>query len=80
MSHRVIVYSKPGCHLCEDALRLLQELRGAYDLAIEEIDITTDRTLFKKYFEKIPVLFIDGRTTLAAPIRIEDVRAALKNK
>jgi glutaredoxin len=79
MPRRVIVYSKPGCHLCEDALRLLQGLRAEFDLAIEEIDITTDRALFKNYFEKIPVLVIDDQVTLAAPIRMENVRAALKS-
>ena len=79
MSRRVIVYSKPGCHLCEDAMRLLRDARAEFDLAIEEIDITTDRALFKNYFEKIPVLVIDDQVTLAAPIRMEDVRAALKS-
>ena len=82
MARRVIVYSKPGCHLCEDALRLLQGLRDEFDLAIEEIDITTDRALLKNYFDKIPVLWIDdqARERLAAPIRLEDVRAALLEK
>ena len=73
MSRRVIVYSKPGCHLCEDALRMLQGLRGEFNLVIAEIDITTDRALFKNYFEKIPVLLIDDRVTLSAPITKQDV-------
>ena len=73
MSHRVVVYSKPGCHLCEDALRMLQGLRGEFNLVIAEIDITTDRALFKNYFEKIPVLLIDDRVTLSAPITKQDV-------
>jgi glutaredoxin len=77
MTHVVILYTKPGCHLCEDALQWLNDLRNEYELTIEEIDITTDFALFTKYFEKIPVLLIDHRFTLAAPIRREDVRAAL---
>jgi len=77
MSHRVIVYSKPGCHLCEDAMQLLRDLRAEFDLVIEEIDITTDRTLFKDYFDKIPVLVIDDRTTLAAPITKQDILSVL---
>ena len=79
MSRRVVVYSKPGCHLCEDALRLLQELRDEFDLAIEEIDITSDRELFKNYFEKIPVLVIDNRATLCAPISKQDIQSALSS-
>ncbi len=79
MSRRVVVYSKPGCHLCEDALRWLQDLHSEFDLAIEEIDITTDRTLFKNYFDKIPVLVIDDRATLAAPITKQDILSVLSS-
>ncbi len=78
MQHQVILYSKPGCHLCEDAKRLLQSLQREFDFVIQEINIETDPTLFKNYFDKIPVLSIDNEKTLAAPIQIEDVRAALK--
>jgi glutaredoxin len=80
MSCRLVVYSKPGCHLCEDTLRLLQVLHHEFDLTIEEIDITTDRELFKNYFEKIPVLVIDGHDTFAAPIPLDEVRATLLKK
>ena len=79
MPRRVIVYSKPGCHLCEDALQLLRNLRTEFDLVIEEIDITTDRALFKNYFDKIPVLIIDERTTLAAPITKQDILKVLSS-
>ena len=80
MSQRVVVYSKPGCHLCEEAVRLLQGLQHEFNLTIDEIDITHDRALFKQYFEKIPVILVDDRVTLAAPIRLDDLRAALKIK
>lgn len=75
----IIFYTKPGCHLCEDAAALLKSLRGEFEFTVEEIDITTDREIFKQYFEKIPVFVVDGRTTIAAPIRAEEVRAALKS-
>ncbi len=78
MSHHVVFYTKPGCHLCEDALQLLHDLQNQVDLAIEEIDTTQNHALFKKYFDQIPVLVIDDRATLAAPIRMEQVRAALE--
>ena len=77
MSHHIVVYTKPGCHLCDDALRLVNDLRGEFDLTIEEIDIAVDAALFKRYFDKIPVLLIDHRVTLAAPILSEAIRAAL---
>ena len=80
MSHHIVFYTKPGCHLCEDALQRLNDLRGEFDLTIEEIDITTDDALFKNYFDKIPVLLINHRVTLAAPINQQDVRAALSSQ
>jgi hypothetical protein len=79
MSHHIVFYSKPGCHLCEDALQRLNGLCGEFDLTIEEIDITADDALFRNYFDKIPVLLIDNRVTLAAPINQQDVRAALSS-
>jgi glutaredoxin len=79
MSHRIILYGKPGCHLCEIAHQLLLGLKREFDLTIEEIDITRDPALLERYRETIPVLLIDNRTTLAAPIRTAEVRAALKN-
>ena len=78
MTHHVVLYTKPGCHLCTDALALLRELRGEFRLTLDEVDITADGALFKKYFDQIPVLVIDQRTTLTAPIRTQDVRAALR--
>lgn len=78
MSHHIILYSKPDCHLCEIAYRLLLGLRGEFDLTIEEIDLSRDPTLLQRYHEKIPVAVIDGHITLTAPIRAADVRAALK--
>ena len=76
-SHQVALYAKPGCHLCEDALALLTELSSEFQITVQEIDIERDPGLFKKYFDQIPVLLIDQRTTLAAPIRKQDIRAAL---
>ena len=58
---RLTLYSKPGCHLCEELRALLDELQPELRCAIEEIDITTDRSLFERYRYEIPVLWKDGR-------------------
>ena len=77
MKHRVILYGKPGCHLCAIAHQLLLGLAREFDLTIEEVDITRDDALLTRYGETIPVVVIDDRKTLAAPIRTADLRAAL---
>lgn len=79
MIHHVVLYGKPGCHLCDITHQLLLGLRRDFNMTIEEIDITRDAGLLARYRETIPVLVIDDRTTLAAPIRIAEVRAALLN-
>lgn len=76
-AHRVVVYGKPGCHLCTDALAALNDLRSEFQLLIDEINIESNTSLLAKYLEKIPVLVIDDRVTLAAPIHKEQLRAAL---
>jgi len=78
-SHRAVLYGKPGCHLCDITHQLLLGLQREFDLTVEEIDITRDPVLLERYRETIPVLVIDGHTTLAAPIRTADVRTVLMN-
>jgi glutaredoxin len=75
---RVTLYSKPGCHLCEDARTLLHALAARYPLELEEIDIRSDPSLFRAYDVRIPVIIIDGSKTLEAPIVERDLLRALR--
>jgi hypothetical protein len=50
------LYTKPGCHLCEELADLLDELRPAWGFSVGEIDITRDEALFARYRHEIPVL------------------------
>jgi len=56
----VTLYSKPDCHLCVDAMAILRRLQGELAFALEEVDITTDERLHRAYFERIPVVALDG--------------------
>ena len=56
----VTVYSKPDCHLCVDAMLALRRLQSELDFALEELDITGDDVLHRAYFERIPVIALDG--------------------
>jgi hypothetical protein len=72
------LYSKPGCHLCEDLRALLDELQGEYRFAIEEIDITGDANLFSRYRYEIPVLLKDGEEIARGRISDRELVTALK--
>jgi glutaredoxin len=54
------LYSKPDCHLCEEALAALRALQRELDFELLERDITTDEALHRAYFERIPVVAVDG--------------------
>jgi glutaredoxin len=56
----VTVYSGPDCHLCEEALSVLQALRGQLGFELRERDITSDEELHRAYFERVPVVLLDG--------------------
>lgn len=56
----VTLYSKPDCHLCAQAREALLELRSDMAFELFEVDITTDEELHRAYFERIPVVLLDG--------------------
>jgi glutaredoxin len=56
----ITLYSKPDCHLCVDARVALEGLRGEFGFELAEVDITTDEALHRAYFERIPVVALDG--------------------
>ncbi len=59
---RLLLYSRPDCHLCDEARELVEPLVGeAGDIVLEEIDIGADDLLLKRFLERIPVLELDGR-------------------
>jgi len=57
---RVTVYSKPGCHLCEEAVEVVARVCSDLGTSYREVDITADPDLQRKYAEQIPVTFVDG--------------------
>ena len=56
MAARITLYSRPDCHLCDDARAVIERVGEPYD----EVDIETSDDLFKRYLERIPVVSIDG--------------------
>ena len=63
----LVLYTRPGCHLCEEARDAIQsalEDRAARGLPIPQVvefDIEADPELHRQYLERIPVVEIDGR-------------------
>ena len=74
---QVTLYSRPGCHLCEDAADLLERLARRIPLEIAEVNILDDVALFERYKHSIPVVAIAGGPTLLAPIRADELERLL---
>ena len=60
MSAVLTVYGKPDCHLCAEAMTALRVLEVELQFVLEERDITADEALHRAYFERIPVIALDG--------------------
>jgi glutaredoxin len=78
MNSQWIVYSRPGCGLCEEFLTALAELLGERAAIVEVVDIDTDETLLRKYFDRIPVLTVDGDFVCQYRLDVERVRRYLE--
>jgi len=57
---KVVIYSRPGCHLCEEAREAIQEADCARQFTLEEVNIESDPGLLQRYQCDIPVITING--------------------
>ena len=60
---RVVIYSRPGCHLCEEAKKAIQTAECTEEYTLEEINIESDPELLRLYRYDIPVITMDGVET-----------------
>lgn len=74
---RVTLYSRPGCHLCDDARAVIEAVCADLGEAYEEVDITTDDDLEDRYRDEIPVTLVDGRQHDFWRVDAARLRAAL---
>ncbi|MFN8234327.1 MAG: glutaredoxin family protein [Actinomycetota bacterium] len=56
----VLLYSRPGCHLCDEARAVLEAQRARTPFDLREIDVGTDDALELAYGIRVPVVLIDG--------------------
>ena len=57
---RVTLYSRPGCHLCDEARVVIARVCGEAGESFAEVDIDGDEDLLDRFGEEIPVTFVDG--------------------
>lgn len=57
---RVVLYTKPGCHLCDDARVVVTAVCDELGEHFDEVDISASEDLMRSFGEQIPVTFVDG--------------------
>ena len=61
MTARVTLYSRAGCHLCDEARLVVERVCVALGETWDEVDIDADPTLRARFTDEVPVTFVDGR-------------------
>jgi glutaredoxin len=70
----VIVYSRPGCHLCDEAKAAIENAGCSDQFTLEVVNIESDDLLLRKYKYDIPVITIDGVETFIHRVTPQEFR------
>jgi glutaredoxin len=70
---RLVLYGRPGCHLCDEARAVLARVGAPF----EEVDIEGDDALHRAYLERIPVVALDGEELYDFFVDEQDLRRRL---
>ncbi len=76
----VTVFSTPDCHLCHEALAQLRTLSAELGFELRERDITREEALHRAYFERIPVISLDGEELFDYVVDEQILRERLESR
>ena len=77
---RVRVLTRPGCHLCEQAVEVVAQVCAEVGATYATQDITTDPELLRRYTDEVPVTFVDGAQHDFWRVDPERLRRALRGR
>lgn len=75
---QVTFYTKAGCHLCDDARDMLDEIAEQHKYELTETDIRSTPELFEQYRYRIPVIIVDGTKTIEGRIDFDELTSAFQ--
>jgi glutaredoxin len=75
---QVTFYTKAGCHLCEQAREMLDDIAAEVAYELTEIDIRSDLALFEEYRYRIPIIIINTTHTVEGRIEYGDLMHAFQ--
>lgn len=74
----VVLYARQGCHLCDEARQVIEQLQASVNFVFEEIDIERDDALLRDYGIRIPVVEVDGQELFEISVDPSALRAAVR--
>jgi glutaredoxin len=74
----VTLYTRPGCHLCEEAKAAVAPLLREFGAVLREVNIENDAVLEGRYGWDIPVIFIGARKAAKHRVDVEQFRRQLQ--
>lgn len=75
---RLTLYSKPGCHLCDEMKHVIDLVSAHVPLTLDVVDISTDPALTAQYGVDIPVLLVDGKKAAKHRVTEPELEARLR--
>jgi glutaredoxin len=76
----VTPYTRPDCHLCDEARALLDKLSASLGFAVEAVDIDADPELRSRYGYAVPVVALGGEEIARAPLRAAALETVLRER
>ena len=77
---RVTLYSRHGCHLCEEMRAVVAAVERELPLEVDEVDVDGDPALATAYGDEVPVLFVNGRKAFKYRVDAAALRARLRRE
>lgn len=74
--HEVVFYTKAGCHLCDEARDMLDDIAADVEYNLTEIDIRSDPAIFEEYRYRIPVIIVNEKSIVEGRIEFRDLAKA----
>ena len=74
---KVVIYSRPGCHLCDEAKQIIAAAGHVDEYTLDEINIESDPELVNLYQRDIPVITIDGIETFKHRLTVDEFQSAI---
>jgi glutaredoxin len=72
------LYSRPGCHLCEEVKTQIAPLVSKFSAHLREVNIDSDPVLRSRYNEEVPVLFLGPRKAAKYRVNLEQLKKQLE--